>query len=97
MGMKSRIVFLVGAGVGAAVGVGAVLRASGANERSVRDELQQSLEAVMFRLLDMTPFENKPSDIVLQTQSTKTAPSYTGSDDVVLDDASMQSASGAAQ
>jgi hypothetical protein len=97
MGMKTRIVFFAGAGIGAAAGVGLALRASGMYQRSVRDEFQQAVEAVLFRVLDMTPFENAPADIVLQTQSTRSTSPYTGLDDVVLGESSAQSASGASQ
>ena len=97
MGMKSRIVFVAGAGIGAVAGIGLALRTSGMSRRSVRDEFQQALEAVLFRVLDMTPFETAPSDIVLQAQATRTAAPYTAMDDVTLGESSIQSASGAIQ
>jgi len=97
MGMRTRIVFIAGAGIGAAAGVGLALRSSGMSQRSVRDEFQQALETALFRVLDMTPFENASSDIVLQTQSGRPARPYTGSDDVILGESLIQSASGAVQ
>ena len=97
MGMKSRVVFVVGAGVGATIGIGLALRGSGYGQRSVRDEFQQSLEAILFNLLDMTPFENKPTDFVVQTQPGRTSETYTGTEDVMIDESSLASATGAVQ
>ena len=70
---RSRLLFVAGAGVGAAVGIGVALRASGLTSRSTRDELQQALEAVLFRVLDMTPFAESPTDYVVGTKASAAA------------------------
>jgi hypothetical protein len=45
----------------------------------------------------MTPFENVQSDIVLQTQLTRSTDSYTGKSDVILGESPIHSSSGATQ
>jgi|tagenome__1003787_1003787.scaffolds.fasta_scaffold20781257_2 hypothetical protein len=80
----NRMVFALGTAVGATIGVGAAMRATGLVQRSARDELQQSLEAVLFRLLDMRPFAPVPVDIVTDERPALSPSPYTAPVDVVL-------------
>jgi hypothetical protein len=93
--MKNRLIFMTGAAVGATVGIGTALRASGLVQRSVRDEFQQSLEALLFRALDMTPFTPQPVDVVTEIRPASTPLAYTPAADIVLNSRPGESGTGA--
>ena len=67
---------MLGTLVGATAGVVAAFRGTDLSGRKTRDHLQQSMEGVIFRLLDMAPFQNAPTDTV-----TASFPSRPAADD----------------
>ena len=65
---KHRAAFVFGVLVGASAGVaGAFLNAPQSGRRT-RDQIQQSVERVLFKALDMVPFQNVPTDTVTSTR-----------------------------
>lgn len=63
---KHRLAFLFGTLIGAIAGVAAAFRTSELAGRQTRDQVQQSMERVLFKVLDMVPFKNEPSDVVTE-------------------------------
>ena len=61
---NGRKAFVFGALVGAAGGAVAAFWNAPQSGRSTRTRIQQSLEGVIFKVLDMNPFEPSPQDRV---------------------------------
>ena len=70
---KQRAVFALGTLVGATAGVVAAFRGTDVAGRKTRDQIQQSLERVLFRVLDMVPFQNEPIDTVTASKPSRPA------------------------
>jgi hypothetical protein len=64
----SRKAFVVGAVLGAAAGTIAAFWNAPQSGHRTRTQIQQAVEGVLFKALDMTPFEPKPSDTVTETR-----------------------------
>jgi|SRR3954452_24509949 len=93
--LRNRFLFAVGTAVGATIGIGAAFRSSGFVNRSVRDEFQQSIESLLFRALDMVPFQVKPTDVVTETRPATSSAAYTPPPvDIVLGSRPSEAASG---
>ena len=65
-----RKAFVFGAFLGAAAGAAAAVLNAPQSGHHTRTQIQQSVEGLLFRVLDMTPFESTPTDIVQETQPT---------------------------
>jgi len=61
---KHRTAFVFGALVGAAAGAGAAFWFAPQSGHSTRTKIQQSIEGVLFRVLDMNPFQPTADDRV---------------------------------
>ena len=65
---KHRAAFVFGVLVGASAGVAAAFLNAPQSGRRTRDQIQQSVERVLFKALDMVPFQNGPTDTVTSTR-----------------------------
>ena len=61
---KGRTAFILGALVGAAAGAAFAYWNAPQSGHSTRTKIQQSVEGVLFRVLDMSPFQSAPEDRV---------------------------------
>jgi hypothetical protein len=59
---KHRTAFVVGALLGASAGVVAAFLNAPQSGRRTRDQIQQAAERVLFKALDIVPFQNQPTD-----------------------------------
>jgi hypothetical protein len=59
-----RTAFVVGVLVGAAAGAAAAFWNAPQSGRATRTRIQQSVEGVLFKVLDMNPFQSTPEDRV---------------------------------
>ena len=71
---KHRTAFVFGVLVGASAGVAAAFLNAPQSGRRTRDQIQQSVERVLFKALDMVPFQNAPTDTVTSTRPAGTPP-----------------------
>ena len=65
-----RKAFVVGALLGASAGAIAAFWNAPQSGRRTRDQIQQSIERVIFKALDMVPFQNGPTDTLTATRPT---------------------------
>jgi hypothetical protein len=65
---KHRAAFVFGVLVGASAGVAAAFLNAPQSGRRTRDQIQQSVERVLFKALDMIPFQNVATDTVTSTR-----------------------------
>jgi len=65
---KHRTAFVFGVLVGASAGVAAAFLNAPQSGRRTRDQIQQSVERVLFKALDMVPFQNVPTDTMTSTR-----------------------------
>ena len=65
---RFRTVFIFGTLLGLAAGAFAAMRKSDQSARQTRDQIQQSFERILFKVLDMAPYQNKPTDTVTSTK-----------------------------
>ena len=72
---KQRAAFVLGTLVGATAGISAAFRGADASGRKTRDRIQQSFEGVLFKLLDMAPYQNAPTDTVTASYPSRPEPS----------------------
>jgi len=63
-----RKAFVFGVLVGASAGAVAAFWNAPQSGRRTRDQLQQSVERILFKALDMVPFQNTPTDTVTATR-----------------------------
>ncbi len=61
---KGRTAFVFGALIGAAAGAAAAFWNAPQSGHSTRTKIQQSVEGVLFKALDMNPFQAAPEDRV---------------------------------
>jgi hypothetical protein len=59
-----RKAFVFGALLGATAGAAVAFWNAPQSGRRTRDQIQQSVERILFKALDMVPFQNAPSDTV---------------------------------
>ncbi len=59
---RHRTAFVFGVLVGASAGVAAAFLNAPQSGRRTRDQIQQTVERVLFKALDMVPFQNVPAD-----------------------------------
>jgi hypothetical protein len=69
-----RKAFVIGAMLGAAAGTIAAFWNAPQSGHRTRTQIQQAAEGVLFKALDMTPFEPKPSDTVTESRIAGAAP-----------------------
>jgi len=62
---RHRTAFVVGVLVGASAGVVAAFLNAPQSGRRTRDQIQQAAERVIFKALDMVPWQNTPADTVV--------------------------------
>jgi hypothetical protein len=65
---KHRTAFIFGAVVGATAGVAVAFWNAPQSGRRTRDQIQQAAERLIFRALDMVPFQNVPTDTVMSAR-----------------------------
>jgi hypothetical protein len=70
----SRKAFVVGAMLGATAGAVAAFWNAPQSGHRTRTQIQQAVEGVLFKALDMVPFEPTPSDTVTETRPAGAAP-----------------------
>jgi gas vesicle protein len=92
---RHRTAFLFGVMVGATAGIAAAFMNAPQSGRRTRDQIQQSAERVIFKVLDMVPYTHVPSDTVTSSQPAAAATDPDQPVDVVL--ASRPSEMGAHQ
>jgi hypothetical protein len=63
-----RKAFVFGALLGATAGAAAAFWNAPQSGRRTRDQLQQSVEGIIFKALDMVPFQHQPADTVTATR-----------------------------
>lgn len=92
---RHRTAFLLGVVLGVTAGIAAAFINAPQSGRRTRDQIQQSAERVIFKMLDMVPSTHAPSDTVTSSQPAATATDLHQPVDVVL--ASRPSEMGAHQ
>jgi len=65
-----RKAFVFGALLGATAGAAAAFWNAPRSGRRTRDQIQQSVERIIFKALDMVPFQNAPADTMTASQPT---------------------------
>ena len=63
-----RKAFVIGALLGATAGAAAAFWNAPQSGRRTRDRIQQSVERIIFKALDMVPFQNAPTDTLTASQ-----------------------------
>ena len=81
---RQRKAFIVGAVVGVGAGVALAFLNAPQSGRKTRDQIQQSVERVLFRALDMVPFRNGPTDTVTANRAAADAAESESPVDVVI-------------
>jgi gas vesicle protein len=85
MASKHRKAFVFGAFLGAAAGTAAAFWNAPQSGLRTRTQIQQAFEEVLFKALDMVPFENRPSDTVTETRAASAAAGDSVPVDIVLE------------
>ena len=67
---KHRTAFVFGVLIGASAGIAAAYMNAPQTGRRTRDQIQQSAERVLFKVLDMVPYTHVPADTVTSSQAT---------------------------
>lgn len=91
-----RKAFVFGAVLGATAGAAAALWNAPQSGRRTRDQIQQSIERIVFKALDMVPYQYKPTDTVTATRAAA-APQSDGQPPVDIVIGSRPSDSGVTQ
>lgn len=65
-----RKAFVFGALLGATAGAAAAFWNAPQSGRRTRDQIQQSVERIIFKALDMVPFQNAPTDTLTASRPT---------------------------
>ncbi len=70
---RHRKAFVFGTFIGAAAGTAAAFWNAPQSGHRTRTQIQQSIERVLFKALDMTPFESRPTDTVTENRPSTAA------------------------
>jgi gas vesicle protein len=92
---RHRTAFVLGVVLGATAGIAAAFMNAPQSGRRTRDQIQQSAERVIFKVLDMVPYTHVPSDTVTSSEPAAATADMHPPVDVVL--ASRPSEMGAHQ